>query len=66
MTGAMQDGSGLKIGDRVQLEGSAEQGKIIGRAEYLEALPSYFVSYVDAKGCKREEWWRASALIKLD
>lgn len=66
MDQAMQDESGLKIGDRVQLEGSAEQGRIIGRAEYLEAVPSYFVSYVDGKGCKREEWWRASALIKLD
>lgn len=39
-----------------------ERGVIIGRAEYLDAPPSYYVAYTDGNGCYRKDWFGAEDL----
>ncbi|MDP3853174.1 hypothetical protein [Phenylobacterium sp.] len=42
--------------------GPAENGEVIGRAEYLTSEPSYYVRYVAGDGRLVEAWWSESAL----
>ncbi|MGU3386999.1 hypothetical protein ACLBYG_20985 [Methylobacterium sp. D53M] len=51
------------LGQRVKLKDSEEQGSVVGRAEYQESSPSYFVRYRTADGCLTEAWWSGSALV---
>lgn len=48
--------------DAVQLTLSAEQGIVIGRAEYDHTPPQYYVRYVAADGRQVEAWFDGGAL----
>lgn len=37
--------------------GNVEEGTVVGRSEYIDAPPSYLVSYRDGSGNDREEWF---------
>ncbi|MBX3488901.1 hypothetical protein [Parvibaculum sp.] len=50
-----------ELGEAVTLI-SGEAGKVIARAEYLEATPSYYIRYVTAQGELTERWWGAEAI----
>jgi len=45
---------------------SGEEGFVIGRAEYAEAMDSYFLRYVTAKGYLVESSWSENAILSLD
>lgn len=53
------------LGQRVKLTDSEEQGSVVGRAEYQQSSPSYFVRYRTADGCLTETWWSGSALVAI-
>jgi hypothetical protein len=44
------------IGQNVKLSLSGESGDVIGRAEYKDQPPSYYVRYLAADGCQVKEW----------
>ena len=50
------------LGDRVKLKESEETGQVIGRAEYDNADPSYFIRYKCGDGRMIEAWWTQSAI----
>jgi len=52
----------IKLGSTVSITCSQEQGKVIGRAEYLNAEPSYLIRYRCADGRAVESWWTEQAL----
>lgn len=52
----------FNLGDNVRLEMSREKGRVIGRAEYENNPPSYFVRYVAADGRQVQDWFNADAL----
>lgn len=52
----------FNLGDSAILK-SGEQGEIIGRAEYLNSEPAYFIRYTAADGRLVETWWGESAFI---
>ena len=41
---------------------SKERATVVGRAEYANAEPSYFLRYCAADGRAVEAWWAESAL----
>lgn len=51
-----------QIGQRISLTESDEEGYVVGRAEYENAEPSYYVRYRAADGRQSECWWSESAL----
>lgn len=55
----------FKLGIRVKLVESDEQGTIIGRAHYLDVNPQYLVRYKDANGHLLECWWHESAVVAI-
>jgi hypothetical protein len=54
----------FKLGDRVSLKMSDEQGFVIGRAEYEKGVDvnRYYVRYVNADGRQVESWFDATAI----
>ena len=52
----------FNLGDRVRIAVGTETGRVIGRAEYEYAEPSYLIRYVAGDGGARESWWTDSAL----
>lgn len=50
------------LNDFVMLTGSAENGQVRARAEYLDRENLYYLRYVTAQGIQAEEWWGESAL----
>ncbi|WP_176083147.1 hypothetical protein [Martelella sp. HB161492] len=54
------------IGQRVMLSMSKEKGEVIGRAEYLERDPLYYVRYVAGDGRQVEEWISGNAIVADD
>lgn len=54
----------FEIGQGVQLAMSGEEGYVIGRAEYMESVPSYFVRYRAGDGRQVEAWWSGASLRK--
>lgn len=50
------------LGDRVELTESAEDGLVIGRAEYLHGENVYLIRYVAGDDRQTEAWWGESAL----
>jgi hypothetical protein len=52
----------FELNQEVSLRCSGEQGSVIGRAEYTECEPSYFVRYKAADGRAVQAWWSGSAL----
>lgn len=53
----------FNLGEEVKLVDSGEHGKVVGRAEYTDAQPSYFVRYLNAHGRQVKEWWGESDLM---
>lgn len=53
----------FNLGEEVKLVDSGEHGKVVGRAEYTDAQPSYFVRYLNAQGRQVKEWWGESDLM---
>jgi hypothetical protein len=54
------------LGARVRLAMSGEQGMVIGRGEYLDSNPQYFVRYLAADGRQVEAWWSGDAIAADD
>lgn len=52
----------FEMGATVDFAHSAEVGRVIGRAEYETAEPSYLVRYRAGDGRQVENWWSESAL----
>jgi len=55
-----------QLNTAVTITASGEQGTIIGRAEYVNAEPSYLVRYKCADGRAVENWWTESAIQPTD
>jgi hypothetical protein len=53
----------FELGQEVAIVVSGENGNVIGRAEYLNADPSYLVRYKAGDGRAIESWWSQDALI---
>lgn len=56
----------FNLGDEVTLQISGESGTVIGRAEYVNSTPSYYVRYRSADGRAIEAWWTGDALQHAD
>ena len=56
----------FSLGQEVRLVRSGEAGVVIGRAEYTDSNPSYFVRYAAGDGRLDERWWAQSALEAAD
>lgn len=52
----------FELNQPVAIAQSGEQGKVIARAEYVEAPPSYLIRYRRADGCASEVWWSETVL----
>jgi len=53
----------FQLGQRAVIQVSGEEGEVVGRAEYNNAEPSYFVRYKTAQGLAATEWWTEQALV---
>ena len=53
----------FSLGEGVALSLSAEQGVVIGRAEFDRSENTYLVRYCDVEGCQGERWFSESALV---
>ncbi|MGI3170019.1 hypothetical protein ACRARG_12740 [Pseudooceanicola sp. C21-150M6] len=51
----------FQLGDKVQVS-PKESGEVVGRVEYTNSDPQYFVRYVSGDGQKVERWWNGDAL----
>lgn len=51
-----------ELGQRVFLL-SGENGWVIGRAEYSEAVDSYLIRYKSADGRLVEDWWSECVIV---
>lgn len=49
----------------VQLVPSGERGVVVGRAEYADDTPSYYVRYMNAMSCQTKRWFNAADLLHL-
>lgn len=47
--------------EMVVIDMSGQIGKVVGRAQYVYAEPSYLIRLVES-GVAREAWWTESAL----
>lgn len=52
----------FKLGDRVTLKESNEEGEVIGRAEYSTGEPCFHLRYCAADGRQVESWWSDSSI----
>lgn len=52
----------FSLNQQVAIAASNEQGQVIGRAEYANAEPSYYLRYRAADGRATEQWWPESAI----
>jgi hypothetical protein len=52
----------FNLGQAVEITTSAENGKVIARAEYLNSINSYLVRYRNGQGQAVEAWWTEDAL----
>jgi hypothetical protein len=52
----------LELGALAIIKASEESGEVIGRAEYSNSEPSYYVRYKAADGRAVEAWWPESAV----
>lgn len=50
------------LGASVKLRCSEETGTVIGRAEYTNREPAYWVLYKAGDGRQVENWWDESAI----
>lgn len=52
----------FELNQTVTISISGEVGKVIGRAEYANSEPAYFVRFKAADGRAVESWWTQDAL----
>jgi hypothetical protein len=52
----------FELGDLAVIAESGEQGKVIGRAEYIDCPPSFLIRYQQSNGVAVEMWWIDGAL----
>ena len=52
----------FELDQKVAITASAETGRVIWRAEYMNARNGYLVRYQRADGCAVEAWWSEDAL----
>lgn len=50
------------IAQQVTIAASNESGVVVGRAEYTNSSPSYYVRYAAKDGRATEAWWTEDAL----
>lgn len=55
----------IALGQPVLIDCSNEEGKVIARAEYLNAEPQALIRYKAGDGRAVESWWSYSALVRL-
>lgn len=55
----------FKLNAQVRISASGERGQVIGRAEYVNAEPSYYIRYVAADRKALESWWSEGALTEV-
>ena len=55
----------FNIGQQVQINVSEEKGVVIGRAEYAESEPNYWIRYKTIDGRATEQWWAEKALTGI-
>lgn len=53
----------FKLGDRVRLTESGEDGAVVGRAEYSNSSNTYLIRYKAGDGRQVEQWWQEDALL---
>ena len=56
----------FNLGEHVQLVTSSEKGSVIGRAEYTNRPPQYYVRYEAGDGRQVEAWWDGDALVSIE
>jgi len=52
----------FKLHQYVQLSESAEEGFVVGRAEYVNKSPEYLIRLRTADGRQVEAWWSEDAV----
>lgn len=52
----------FQLNQTVVIKVSGEDGQIVGRAQYMNASPSYLVRYKSGDGRAVESWWSEDAL----
>lgn len=55
----------IKLGATVAINLTDYNGQVIGRTEYLDHPPSYFVRFRSAKGDQRQDWFSPDAIRDL-
>lgn len=50
------------LGQEITLSRSGERGIVVGRAEFTNAVDSYYVRYVAGDGRQTEAWWPMDAI----
>lgn len=55
----------LQHDDRVKIVISDEEGVVVGRADYRDRPPQYFVNYQDATGCAKGDWFNFPELALI-
>lgn len=55
----------FEMGQDVKMAKSEECGTVIGRAEYHNSPPSYYIFYQSADGRQVKNWWDAEDLKAL-
>lgn len=58
----MQPTFTINLGDKATITASTETGEVIGRAEYTNSEPTYYLRYKASDGRAVEQWWSQSAL----
>jgi hypothetical protein len=55
----------FELKQEVQITASGERGEVIGRAEYSNAEPAFFIRYKAADGRAVEQWWTEQSLSEV-
>ena len=55
-----------KLGDKVKLATSGEEGKVIGVAHYLHDTTSFQVLYKAGDGRQVQEWWKEEEIVLVE
>ena len=54
------------IGQQVAFSTSKNPGTVVGRAEYIDSAPSYYVRFIDGHGDQKKEWFSESDIAPAD
>lgn len=55
----------FKLGDRVEIKISSEQGEIVGIAQYIDMPDQFFINYKSADGRATKDWFNKTELKKV-